>query len=58
LNDFAGERIIERVTVMGDRVEGAAPRWRPYTETARHSAMSRHDRQFKGFLGALAGAAE
>ena len=58
VNDFAGERIIERVTVMGDRVEGAAPRWRPYTKTARRSAMSRHDRQLKGFLGALAGAAE
>jgi len=45
VNDFIGERIIERVTVMGDRVEPAQPRWRPYPETAGLSAMTRHDRQ-------------
>lgn len=45
VNDFVGERVIERVTVMGDRVEPARPRWRPYPETAGLSAMTRHDRQ-------------
>lgn len=45
VNDFTGERVIERVTVMGDTVEGSRPRWRPYTETAKISAMTRHDRQ-------------
>lgn len=45
VNDVVGERIIERVTVMGDTVVGNAPRWRPYTEQAKLSAMTRHDRQ-------------
>ena len=50
VNDFAGERVIERVTVMGDRVSGHEPRWRPFTEAAKRSAMSRHDRQLRNFL--------
>lgn len=50
VNDFVGERIIERVTVMGDRPQGNAPRWRPYTDGAKRSAMSRHDRQLGRFL--------
>jgi len=54
LNDFAEERIIQRVTVMGDLPEGPAPRWRPWTESAGRSAMSRHDRQLSGFLRAEA----
>ncbi|HKK30710.1 MAG TPA: TauD/TfdA family dioxygenase, partial [Alphaproteobacteria bacterium] len=58
VNDFAGERVIERVTVMGDEVEGPAPRWQPYTESAGLSAMTRHDRQLirhlKDGRGALA----
>jgi len=45
VNDFSGERVIERATVMGDRVEGNRPRWQPYTETAGVSAQSWHDRQ-------------
>jgi taurine dioxygenase len=46
VNDFVGERVIERVTVMGDQVHGARPRWRPWPEVVRGtSAMSRHDRQ-------------
>ncbi len=45
VNDFVGERVIERVTVMGDTVTGNHPRWRPYTEQAKTSAMTRHDRQ-------------
>ena len=52
VNDFVGERIIERVTVMGDRPEGNAPRWRPWTEQAGRSAMSRHDRQLSRYLKA------
>ena len=58
VNDFAGERVIERVTIMGDSVHGNAPRWRPFTETAKRSAMSRHDRQLRGCLKGLAKAAE
>lgn len=50
VNDFVGERVIERVTIMGDRIEGAEPRWRPFTETAKRSAMSRHDRQLRKYL--------
>lgn len=58
VNDFASERVIERVTVMGDRVHGAEPRWPAFTESAKRSAMSRHDRQLKGFLEGTATAAE
>lgn len=51
LNDFIGERIIQRATVMGDRVEGAAePRWRPAVGEGRLSAANRHDQQLFGFL--------
>lgn len=50
VNDFVGERVIERVTVMGDRPEGNAPRWAPFTEGIGRSAMSRHDRQLRRFL--------
>jgi taurine dioxygenase len=46
LNDFDGERVIQRVTVMGDRPEAVAPpRWPPYLKP--FSAASRHDRQLK-----------
>ncbi len=54
LNDFTEERIIQRVTVMGDRPEGAEARWQPWTKGARRSAMGRHDRQLGGFLKAQA----
>jgi len=51
LNDFAGERIIQRVTVMGDRPEGVgAPRWQPWVRPGRRSATSRHDRQLALYL--------
>ncbi len=49
LNDFEGERVIQRVTVMGDRPEGAGARWEPHSSN-RHSAVSRHDRQLRRFL--------
>lgn len=51
LNDFEGERVIQRVTVMGDEVEAAdKPRWQPWTRDGRLSATSRHDRQLYMFL--------
>ena len=44
LNDFEGDRVIQRVTVMGDTPKAAAPiRWEPCL--APLSAASRHDRQ-------------
>ena len=49
LDDFEGERVIQRVTVMGDVPEPAvAPRWEPCIQPV--SATSRHDRQLKSFL--------
>lgn len=46
LNDFEGERVIQRVTIMGDEVQAAvAPRWQPCLPAGRLSAASRHDRQ-------------
>ncbi len=51
LNDFEGERVIQRVTVMGDTVEGVgAPRWKPWVRPGRLSATSRHDRQLFQYL--------
>ena len=51
LNDFSGERIIQRVTVMGDEVTAARdPRWAPYVRPGPLSASSRHDRQLAMFL--------
>jgi taurine dioxygenase len=49
LNDFEGERLIQRVTVMGDEPMPAAPaRWEPQIKAV--SAASRHDRQLMAFL--------
>jgi len=49
LNDFEGERIIQRVTVMGDEpVAAVPPRWEPYLKTI--SAASRHDAQLRSYL--------
>lgn len=50
LNDFDGERIIQRVTVMGDRPQGEQPRWQPWVREGRLSATSRHDRQLHQYL--------
>ncbi|MCR9214312.1 MAG: TauD/TfdA family dioxygenase [Proteobacteria bacterium] len=52
LNDFSTERIIQRVTVVGDHPEGSAARWPAYTDSAGRSAVSRHDRQLARFLKA------
>ncbi|MDP4911879.1 MAG: TauD/TfdA family dioxygenase [Pseudomonadales bacterium] len=56
LNDFVGERIIQRVTVVGDQVNGVSkPRWAPYVRAGRLSATSRHDRQLFMYLKSQAG---
>lgn len=53
LNDFEGERIIQRVTVMGDAPEAAEPaRWQPWVRCGRLSATSRYDRQLNNYLTA------
>ena len=49
LNDFEGERIIQRATVMGDDPQGAEPRWDPW-RPPRGGALTRHDRQLLSFL--------
>jgi taurine dioxygenase len=52
LNDFDEERIIQRVTVMGDEPEGACPpRWEPYARGVHAGATSRYDRQLNEHLG-------
>lgn len=46
LNDFNEERVIQRVTVMGDTPEaGGQLKWEPRVKLGRGSAMARHDRQ-------------
>jgi taurine dioxygenase len=47
LNDFVGERVIQRVTVMGDKVAAAKPSpWKPWLlQAGGVTASSRHDRQ-------------
>ncbi len=52
LNDFDEERIIQRVTVMGDVPEAASPaRWEPYVRGRYAGASSRFDRQLNQYLG-------
>jgi taurine dioxygenase len=49
LNDFDGERVIQRVTVMGDRPEPAAPpRYAPFQD--KFTAGSWRDRALREFL--------
>ena len=49
LDDFEGDRLIQRVTVMGDEPRPAAPpRWEPQIKAV--SAASRHDRQLRAYL--------
>ena len=51
LNDFEGERIIQRVTVMGDEVSAARQTpYQPYVRTGPLSATSRFDRQLAMYL--------
>ena len=52
LDDFDGERIIQRVTVVGDVPEGVrAPRWEPYVRGRHDGATSRFDFQLNQVLG-------
>lgn len=55
LNDFEGERTIQRVTVMGDKPQGALPRWEPYVRPGGRSDTSRHDRMLRRYLRGVAG---
>jgi taurine dioxygenase len=48
--DFTGERVIQRVTIMGDQVKGNEPRWPAWHPTQR-SAQTRHDRLLLKWLG-------
>lgn len=51
INDFVGERIIQRVTVLGDHPEGVqAPRFEPWTKRAKLAATSHWDAQLYKFL--------
>ncbi|MEZ5650910.1 MAG: TauD/TfdA family dioxygenase [Burkholderiaceae bacterium] len=51
LNDFEGERIIQRVTVMGDEPQAAQPpRWPAYRRATGAGATSRLDRQLNRHL--------
>lgn len=51
-NNFEGERIIQRVTVIGDKVAGVAdePRWPRWQGVTRPGATSRLDRQLRHHL--------
>ena len=50
VNDFDGERIIQRVTVMGDEVNASSnPRWRPALREG-YSAVTTHDKQLINHL--------
>jgi taurine dioxygenase len=51
LNDFEGQRIIQRVTVMGDKPTGVSPpRWSSWVKPGPRTAASRLDRQLHQFL--------
>ncbi|MBW2393130.1 MAG: TauD/TfdA family dioxygenase [Deltaproteobacteria bacterium] len=55
LNDFEGDRVIQRVTVMGDEPKAASPpRWEPFSTA--FSAASWHDKPLRSFLKAQRGA--
>lgn len=52
LSDFSEQRVIQRVTIMGDRPEGVgAPRWQPYVRRENVGATSRYDGQLDQHLG-------
>ena len=51
MDDFDEERIIQRVTVMGDEPKAArASRWEPFVKSGALAAHGRHDRQLKRYL--------
>jgi taurine dioxygenase len=52
ISDFDEERIIQRVTVMGDTPRAAKPHcWEPYVRTEKVGATSRFDDQLNKHLG-------
>ena len=52
VGDFDAQRVIQRVTVMGDTPEAAAPpRWEPYVRRQGASATSRYDQALNDALG-------
>ena len=52
LNDFEGQRIIQRVTITGDTPQAAQPSvWPAYTRSENAAATSRYDQQLNEFLG-------
>ena len=52
VSDFDDQRIIQRVTVMGDKPEAAKPpRWEPYVRQENVGATSRYDQQLNDALG-------
>ena len=52
VGDFDEQRIIQRVTVMGDKPEAAqAPRWESYVRKEIVGATSRYDQQLNDALG-------
>ena len=57
LDDFDGERIMQRVTVVGDVPEAASPaRWEPFETRYGKGATRRHDRQLRDYLKAASDA--
>lgn len=52
VSDFDQQRVIQRVTVMGDKPEAAAAsRWQPYVRRENVGASSRYDQQLNDTLG-------
>ncbi|MGB7184708.1 MAG: TauD/TfdA family dioxygenase [Burkholderiaceae bacterium] len=52
LSDFSEQRIIQRVTIMGDTPEAACPpRWESYVRPTLVGATSRFDKQLNKHLG-------
>jgi len=52
VSDFDQQRVIQRVTVMGDKPEAAAAlRWQPYVRRENVGASSRYDQQLNDALG-------
>lgn len=56
VHDFEGERVIQRVTVLGDDPVGDGARWDPYV-SSRRGAASVHDVPLTTHLRAVAAAA-
>ncbi|MDX2379012.1 MAG: TauD/TfdA family dioxygenase [Acidimicrobiia bacterium] len=56
LDDFDDERVLRRVTIMGDRPEPAVPpRWEPALISGARGGGGRHDRQLGRFLASQRG---